>query len=39
MQKIEMETSKNNGATEIEHREILAVGRIEVTLGFADHFA
>ena len=39
MQKIKMETSKNNSATEIEHREIPAVGRIEVTLGFADHFA
>ena len=40
-QKIELEASNNNSATEIYqggHRGILAVGRIEVTLGFVNHF-
>ena len=46
-QKIKVEISKDNSAIEIDHgvqwhvsaqREIIAVGRIEVTLGFVDHF-
>ena len=41
-QKIEVETSKNNSAFEIDQkraqRETVAIGRIEVTLGFVNDF-